>query len=170
LAAWLVVLAAAGGAAASVVAAADDPSYDYDYGYGSSSGSSGSGSSDSSGSSGAGESSSSTGAPAAKTSVATKASAPVGARLQLTVGPGATITLKTAAGKPVTRLIPGAYTFVVRDRSASHNARLRGAGASKASTVAGQGTATWGVTLVKGTLRFLCDPHKTFMKGSVAVS
>ena len=31
-------------------------------------------------------------------------------------------------------------------------------------------TATWNVTLKKGTYRFVCDPHATIMKGSFTVA
>jgi plastocyanin len=87
----------------------------------------------------------------------------------LTTGPGFTITLRTTAGKKVTRLRPGAYTVLVRDRAASHNARLRGAGTSRATTVPFVGTKTWKVVLKKGTLTFVCDPHASSMRGSVVV-
>lgn len=99
-----------------------------------------------------------------------KPSAPVGAKLALTVGPGFVISLKTLAGKKVTRLEPGAYTFLVRDRSAIHNARLKGAGAAKATTVRFVGKQTWKVVLKKGKLVFQCDPHAASMRGSVVVS
>ena len=99
-----------------------------------------------------------------------KPSAPVGARLALTVGPSATISLKTLAGKKVTLLRPGAYTFVVRDRSANHNARLRGAGAAKSTGVGFVGTRTWRVVLRNGTLVVQCDPHKTAMRQSIKVA
>jgi plastocyanin len=97
-------------------------------------------------------------------------SAKVGARLALTVGPAATISLKTLLGKKVTLLRPGAYTFVVRDRSKAHNARLRGAGAAKATGVGFVGTQTWRVTLRKGTLVVQCDPHRTTMRTTVKVA
>jgi plastocyanin len=100
---------------------------------------------------------------------AAKPSAAVGSRLVLTTGPGFTITLRTTAGKKVTRLRPGAYTVLVRDRATSHNARLRGAGASKATTVPFVGTKTWKVVLKKGKLTFVCDPHASSMRGSVVV-
>lgn len=99
-----------------------------------------------------------------------KASAPVGAKLTLTVGPGFTIGLKTAAGKAVTTLAPGGYTVVVDDRAASHNAHLTGAGASASTTVPFVGKKTLRLTLRKGTLTFVCDPHRTVMKGRVAIS
>ena len=100
---------------------------------------------------------------------AARPSAPIGAKLVLTTGPGFTIALRTAAGKKVTRLKPGAYTVVVRDRSANHNARLKGAGAAKATTVPFVGTKTWRVVLRKGTLTFVCDPHASSMRGTVVV-
>ena len=99
-----------------------------------------------------------------------KPSAPVGARLALTVGPSATISLKTLAGKTITLLRPGAYTFVVRDRSASHNARLRGAGAAKSTGVGFVGTRTWRIVLRNGTLVVQCDPHKAAMRQSNKVA
>jgi plastocyanin len=102
-------------------------------------------------------------------STGAKPSAPVGSRLVLTSGPGFTITLKTSAGKKVTRLRPGAYTVVVRDRSRMHNARLRGAGAAKATTVPFVGTRTWRVALRKGKLTYVCDPHASSMRGVVVV-
>jgi plastocyanin len=101
--------------------------------------------------------------------VAAKPSAPVGARLALTVGPGATISLRTQAGRKVTLLRPGAYTVVVRDRSSNHNARLRGAGAARSTGVGFVGTKTWRVVIRNGTLVIQCDPHKTAMRQVVRV-
>ena len=100
---------------------------------------------------------------------AVKPTAPVGARLALTVGPGFTISLKTLAGRKVTALRPGTYTFVVRDRSKSHNARVRGATATRATGVGFVGTKTWRVVLRKGTLVIQCDPHKATMRQTVRV-
>ena len=97
-------------------------------------------------------------------------SAKVGARLALTVGPAATISLKTLAGKNVTLLRPGAYTVVVRDRSKAHNARLRGAGVSQATGVGFVGTTTWRVVLRKGTLVVQCDRHRTTMRATVDIA
>lgn len=96
-------------------------------------------------------------------------SAKVGARLALTVGPGFTISLKTLAGKRVTVLRPGAYTVVASDRSAIHNARLRGAGVSRATGVGFVGKKTWRVVLRNGTLTIVCDPHASRMRASVRV-
>ena len=96
--------------------------------------------------------------------------APVGARLALTVGPGFTISLKTLAGRKVTLLRPGAYTLLVRDRSKIHNARVRGATASRATGVGFVWTRTWRVVLRKGTLVIQCDPHKATMRQTVRVA
>lgn len=96
-------------------------------------------------------------------------SAKVGSRLALTVGPTAAITLKSLAGKRVTLLRAGAYTVVARDRSAAHNARLRGAGAARATGVGFVGTKTWRVVLRKGTLVVQCDEHRTTMRTTVRV-
>ena len=86
------------------------------------------------------------------------------------MGPGFTISLKTLAGRKVTLLRPGAYTVLVRDRSGNHNARLRGAGASRATGVGFVGNRTWRVVLRKGTLVIQCDPHKATMRQTVRVA
>jgi len=90
-------------------------------------------------------------------------------RLTATVGPGATISLRTASGRRVTTLRRGRYRIVVRDRSRIHNFHLRGPGVNKATTVRFRGTATWTVTLRRGTYRFVCDPHARRMRGSFTV-
>jgi plastocyanin len=36
--------------------------------------------------------------------------------------------------------------------------------------VSGKGTTTWKVTLKKGTYKYVCDPHASFMKGSFTVA
>lgn len=91
-------------------------------------------------------------------------------KLALTSGPGFRITLRTAAGKAVTNMRTGTYTVAVRDRSRSHNARLRAPGYNRATTLAFVGRQTWKVKLARtGTLRFLCDPHAAQMKGSAKI-
>lgn len=92
-----------------------------------------------------------------------------GGKLTGTVGPGFTISLIDAAGKAVKTLKAGTYTIVVRDRSASHDFHLKGAGASKTTTVPFTGTVTWKVTLRKGTLRYYCDPHSSVLGATVRV-
>lgn len=87
--------------------------------------------------------------------------------LTATVGPGATISLRTSRGARVTRLKAGRYRIVVRDRSRMHNFHLSGSGVNKRTTVRFRGSTTWTVTFRKGrTYRFVCDPHAKRMKGS----
>jgi plastocyanin len=92
------------------------------------------------------------------------------ARLTATVGPGATISLRTATGRRVTKLRRGRYRITVRDRSASHNFHLRGPGVNKRTAVGFRGTRTWTVTLRRGLYRFVCDPHARRMRGSFRVT
>ena len=88
-------------------------------------------------------------------------------KLVATVGPGETITLRTAAGAPVRSLRAGVYTVVVKDRSDEHNFRIAGAGVSKATGVGSTGTFTWKVKLLRGKgYRFQCDPHADDMRGA----
>lgn len=89
--------------------------------------------------------------------------------LTATVGPGATISLRTANGRRVSRLRRGRYRIRVRDRSSMHNFHLRGPGVNKRTTVRFRGTVTWTVTLRRGTYRFVCDPHARRMRGSFRV-
>jgi plastocyanin len=86
-----------------------------------------------------------------------------------TVGPGFTITL-TKGGKKVTKLTAGTYTFKIADKSGIHNFHLTGPGVNKKTTVGGQGTSTWKLTLKKGTYKYVCDPHASIMHGSFTVS
>jgi plastocyanin len=89
--------------------------------------------------------------------------------LVATVGPGFTIRL-TRNGRRVSRLRRGRYRIVVRDRSASHNFHLVGRGVNKRTTVGFRGTRTWTVTLRRGRYRFVCDPHRTRMRGTFRVT
>jgi plastocyanin len=90
--------------------------------------------------------------------------------LLATVGPGATISLRTRSGRRVSRVRRGRYRIVVRDRSRMHNFHLRGRGVNKRTTVPFRGSTTWTVTLRPGTYRFLCDPHARRMRGSFRVT
>jgi plastocyanin len=86
-----------------------------------------------------------------------------------TDGPGFTITL-TQAGKKVSKLKAGTYIFKISDKSGIHNFHLTGPGVDKKTSVGRQGTSTWKLKLKKGTYKFVCDPHKSLMKGSFTVS
>lgn len=95
------------------------------------------------------------------------AAAPV--KLNGTVGPGFTISMKRGTA-PVKLLKAGAYSITVADKSNIHNFRLIGPGLNKEITsVPFVGTKTVVVVLKKGTYRFVCDPHATIMKGSFKV-
>ena len=76
----------------------------------------------------------------------------------------------TVGGKKVSKLKAGTYTVVVQDKASDHNFRLTGPGVNKSTSVSAKGTTTWKVTLKKGTYKYVCDPHKAFMKGSFIVT
>jgi plastocyanin len=107
---------------------------------------------------------------AALTATAPTAAAPAPS-VTGTVGPGFTIVL-TKGGHKVTKLKAHTpYRFVIRDRAASHDFHLRGPGIDRVLTsVAFQGTKSFTLTLKKGTYRFFCEPHASFMHGSFRVA
>jgi len=76
----------------------------------------------------------------------------------------------TQNGAKVTHLKTGTYTIVVKDTASDHDFHLTGPGVNKTTSVGGKGTFTWKVTLKKGTYKYVCDPHASFMKGSFTVS
>ena len=92
-----------------------------------------------------------------------------GSTLTGTVGPGFNISLKQG-GKTVTKLTAGTYTITIQDKSDIHDFHLTGPGVNKTTSVGGQGATTWKVTLKKGTYKYVCDPHASFMHGSFKVS
>jgi hypothetical protein len=86
-----------------------------------------------------------------------------------TDGPGFTITLKKG-GVKVKKIKRGKYTFVINDKSASHNFHLTGPGVNKKTSVPFTGKKTWTLTLKKGTYKYVCDPHSSSMRGSFKVT
>jgi plastocyanin len=92
-----------------------------------------------------------------------------GGKLVASVSDPLNISL-TSGGKKVTTLKAGTYTITVQDKASDHNFHLTGAGLNKSTSVAAKGTYTWKVTLKKGTYKYVCDPHKSFMKGSFTVT
>lgn len=76
----------------------------------------------------------------------------------------------TQGTKKVTSLKAGTYTIVVQDQSSAHNFHLEGPGVDKKTSVSSKATSTWKVTLKRGSYTYVCDPHKSFMKGSFTVS
>jgi plastocyanin len=75
----------------------------------------------------------------------------------------------TKGGKKVTTLKAGTYLLVVSDHTSGHNFHITGPGVNKSTSVSGKTTAKWTLTLKKGTYKYVCDPHKSFMKGSFTV-
>lgn len=96
------------------------------------------------------------------------ASTPV--TLRGTVGPGFTINL-TLAGKKLTELKRGVrYRLVVADRSSIHDFHLTGPGLDRViTTVEFTGTTSLVFTARKGSYRYFCDPHASFMHGGFRV-
>ena len=91
-------------------------------------------------------------------------------KLNATVGPGFTISLKTPAGKKVTALKPGTYAITVDDKSAMHDFRLKGPGVNKVfSSVSAVGKKTVTVRLAAGRYQFTCQPHAAAMRGAFTV-
>ena len=81
-----------------------------------------------------------------------------------TVGPGFTITMNK-------KVVPaGRYVITVRDLASIHDFHLIGPGVNKRTSVSGEGTTTWTVTLSKGTYTYQCDPHRAFMNGTLRVT
>ena len=78
-------------------------------------------------------------------------------------GPGFTIKMVTKPTKA------GKIKLVINDRSNAHNFHLTGPGVNVKTSVGGKGTKTFTVTLKKGTYTYVCDPHKSFMKGSFKI-
>lgn len=91
-------------------------------------------------------------------------------KLLATVGPNATISLRSASGAVLRTVKRGTYSIVVRDRSKLHNFHLVGIGVNRKSGLAATGTLTWKVKLSVGTLRFFSDKSPATVRGSIRVS
>ena len=90
--------------------------------------------------------------------------------LNATVGPRASIALKTAGGARVTALTAGTYAITVRDLSARDNFHLTAAlGLDRKTSVAGRGRVLWRLALKPGTYRYRSDAHPQ-LKGSLTVT
>ena len=91
-------------------------------------------------------------------------------KLRGTVGPGDTISLKTASGKRVSLVSRGTYAITVRDSSDEHNFYLSGPGVKKQITGVGfVGTKTVTVKLGAGKYSFVCVPHADDMRGGFSI-
>ena|SRR2546423_13271894 len=107
----------------------------------------------------------------AAAALVTSASGMSANRLVGSTGPDGAFKISLKKGRAkVSKLKAGKYTIVVKDVAKTHDFHLTGPGVNKKTPVKGKGTFTWKVTLKKGTYRYLCDPHKTLMKGSFKVS
>jgi len=91
-------------------------------------------------------------------------------KLLATVGPKATISLKSASGAVLKTVKAGVYSITVRDRSRLHNFHLVGKGVNRRSALVGMGTLTWKLQLSAGTLRFFSDKSPKTVKGSVKIT
>jgi plastocyanin len=89
--------------------------------------------------------------------------------LKGTVGPGFTISLVDSTGAAVKNLPAGTYRVDVDDMSALHDFHLSGPGVDQATEVPFVGSASWTVTFVDGTYKFLCDAHPELMRGTFTV-
>jgi hypothetical protein len=90
-------------------------------------------------------------------------------KLLASVGPGAKIAVRTAAGTRATNVKAGTYALTVRDRSKADNFHLRGKGVNVATGVSFTGSKTWKVKLAKGAYRYGSDRHRS-LKGAFRVS
>jgi hypothetical protein len=81
------------------------------------------------------------------------------------VGPGKTISLKTASGAAVKKLAAGRYRLSVKDMTKADNFHLIGAGANKKTGIKFRGTVTWTVVLRAGkTYTVRSDATKKLLK------
>ena len=80
-------------------------------------------------------------------------------KLNASVGPGVTISLRAADGKALSSHSHGAFTIVVNDKSAKDNFHLAGPGLSKKTGIAFKGTVTWKLTLKAGNYIYGSDGH-----------
>jgi hypothetical protein len=84
------------------------------------------------------------------------------------VGPGKTISLKTAAGARVKSVTAGRYRISVHDATKVDNFHLIGPGIDKKTGVKFRGSVNWSVTLTSGPVTYRSDAHKQ-LRGSFSV-
>ncbi len=109
---------------------------------------------------------------AAAAFVLAPAGAPSGSanpELMATVGPSFFIRLTNPDGSLVTKIDPGTYDIVVRDRAVEHNFHLSGQGVDRFTQVEELESVTWTVTFAEGRYRYECDPHSISMFGTFVV-
>ena len=90
---------------------------------------------------------------------------PPAPKLSGKVGPGKTISLKTAAGAAVKKLAAGTYKLTVKDATKADNFHLIGPGANKKTGIKFRGPITWTVGLRAGkTYTVRSDATKKLLK------
>jgi hypothetical protein len=89
--------------------------------------------------------------------------------LNAKVGPGRTISLRTASGGKVKRLKAGPYRITVRDLTRADNFHLIGGGVNRKTGVKAKSTVVWTVTFRSGPIRYRSDAHKK-LAGSFSVT
>lgn len=85
-------------------------------------------------------------------------------KLKGKVGPGKTISLKTAAGAAVKSLTAGTYSVSVQDLTKKDNFHLSGPGISKKTSVKGKSKPTWKLTFAAGSYSYRSDAHKSLKR------
>ncbi len=85
--------------------------------------------------------------------------APKPTTLLAAVGPGATISLKNAAGRQIRSLFAGLYVIVVSDKTKTDNFHISGPGVNRKTGVATKGVVRWTVRLRRGLYRYRSDAH-----------
>jgi plastocyanin len=102
--------------------------------------------------------------------LATAGSAMTPPKVNGTVGPGFTITLKSTTGTGVKTLTPGAHSFAIMDKGDIHTFSIKGPGVNKTLTgVSFVGKKTVVLTLKKGTYTYYCAIHPTQMHHTFTV-
>jgi hypothetical protein len=94
---------------------------------------------------------------------------PVPKKLSARVGPGAVISVNTAAGAGVRSLKAGSVVLTVHDLSSKDDFHLTGPGVNRRTSVAGKGTVVWTLKLAVGVYRYHSDAHPA-LKGTFTVT
>jgi hypothetical protein len=89
--------------------------------------------------------------------------------LTASLGPRASVSLKTPDGDPLTALETGGYTLTVSDLSAKDNFHLVGPGVNMATTKRFVGTKTWTLRLTAGKYRYRSDRKASHLRGTFVV-
>jgi plastocyanin len=93
---------------------------------------------------------------------------PAPKKLKAQVGPGKTISLRTASGAKVKSVTAGTYKITVRDLTKKDNFHLTGTGVNKKTSVKGKSTVTWTVRFRSGPIKYRSDTTKK-LHGSFSV-